>query len=156
MVRTEEAVFDMYIGDSGEKRAYVERSVHCASMKKVIAEILEADGVPVLAHVFNYGFPPHERNYLIKTFVQEGGLAIEAFIVLTWRRYSNIFIFFVQGKEGWESAPDLIFMVFLNIIHWNADILQQSPVCWGRWPGRKKESYGMMIVRESKYATGVY
>lgn len=99
---------------------------------------------------------PDERNYLIKTFVQEGGLAIEAFIVLTWRRYSNIFIFFVQGKEGWESAPDPIFMAFLNMIHWNADILQQSPVCWGRWPGRKEGSYGMMIVRESEYATGVY
>ena len=104
MVRTEEEAFDTYIGDSGEKRAYVERSVHCASMKKVIAEILEADGVPVLAHVFNYSFPPHERNYernyLIKTFVQEGGLAIEAFYSPYMEALQQYLYLFCARKRG--------------------------------------------------------
>lgn len=78
-VKSIEEAFDLYIGEYGERKAYVPAEDY-ASMEETIKAIHKANGVAVLCHPFSYGFTSKaEVAYLIKHFAYFGGDAVECY-----------------------------------------------------------------------------
>ena len=57
-----------YIGGFGRKRAYVQNPLQYANMKDVIEAIIDASGIPVLAHLNYYGMNDKNNRYLLSEF----------------------------------------------------------------------------------------
>jgi len=72
-------VFDLYIGDFGERQAYVKSDVsRYIPLKNAVREIVDANGIPVLAHPYSYNFSEQQVRELIRYFRYEcGGIAME-------------------------------------------------------------------------------
>lgn len=70
IVPSVDAAFDIYIGAFGERRAFVESSEfrNYESMEEVIRLILDAGGIPVLAHLFYYRLDDEEIHRLLQRF----------------------------------------------------------------------------------------
>ncbi len=74
--------FDEYIGNYGKKKAFVNALDYCtyADFETVIRTVLEAGGIPVLAHLFSYGIELSECYNLFKNFCKacngKGGLEV--------------------------------------------------------------------------------
>lgn len=66
--KTVDEGFDIYIGNFGEKRAYVKYPFPYASLEEVTEAIIAAKGIPVLAHLYYYGFSEEENRRLLKHF----------------------------------------------------------------------------------------
>lgn len=60
--------FDIYIGDFGLKRAYVQNGIEYVSMQEVINAALLDGAVPVLAHLYYYQLSEAGQEELLKTF----------------------------------------------------------------------------------------
>lgn len=69
--------FDMYIGDYGERLAWVENPIQFASIKEVVDAIKEAYGIAVLAHPLSYKLNDEELQELLEVFKNVGGHAME-------------------------------------------------------------------------------
>lgn len=76
---SEEEAMDIYIGDFGERRAYVPNPHHFADMESVIKNIHKATGVAILAHPLSYNLSTDKVVALIKTFKSLNGDALEVF-----------------------------------------------------------------------------
>ena len=66
--KTVDEGFDIYIGNFGERRAYVKYPFAYASLEEVTEAIIAAKGIPVLAHLFYYGLSEEENRKLLKHF----------------------------------------------------------------------------------------
>ncbi|MDD7390463.1 MAG: PHP domain-containing protein [Lachnospiraceae bacterium] len=66
--KTVDEGFDIYIGNFGERRAYVKNPFTYASLEEVVKAIIAAKGVPVLAHLFYYGLSEEENRELLEHF----------------------------------------------------------------------------------------
>lgn len=60
--------FDIYIGDFGLKKAYVQSDIAYVSMKEAVDAALSDGGVPVLAHLYYYQLSEAGQEELLKTF----------------------------------------------------------------------------------------
>lgn len=69
-VNTTEEVFDEYIGDFGNRRAYVPSQLHYASIEDTIDTILSAGGIAVLCHLFYYRGDNAFNRELVSYFKQ--------------------------------------------------------------------------------------
>lgn len=74
-----EAAMDMYIGDYGERRAYIPNPHTFADMRSVINIIHQAGGVAILAHPFSYNLSYDEVVALVRYFKALKGDAIEVY-----------------------------------------------------------------------------
>lgn len=74
-----EAAMDMYIGDYGERRAYIPNPHTFADMRSVINIIHQAGGVAILAHPFSYNLSYDEVVALVRCFKALKGDAIEVY-----------------------------------------------------------------------------
>lgn len=74
-----EEAMDIYLGDHGEKRAYVPNPHHFADIESVINSIHKATGVAILAHPLSYNLSIDKVIALIKTFKSLNGDAMEVF-----------------------------------------------------------------------------
>ncbi|MDY3281670.1 PHP domain-containing protein [Dysosmobacter sp.] len=73
-------VFDRYIGDHpGPKLAYTPKPAVYHSLADCVRAILDAGGIPILAHPLSYGLELPEVRQLMQDFADAGGLAAEAF-----------------------------------------------------------------------------
>ena len=70
---------DMYIGDYGERRAYIPNPHTFADMRSVINIIHQAGGVAILAHPFSYNLSYDEVVALVRYFKALKGDAIEVY-----------------------------------------------------------------------------
>lgn len=71
--------FDIFVGDYGEKRAFVQNKHKYAGISEVIAAVRNAEGVAVLAHPLSYGLNEAEMNELLQVFVRAKGQGMEVF-----------------------------------------------------------------------------
>ena len=75
-------VFDEYIGNYGKRKAFVNALDYCsyADFDLVIRSVIDAGGVPVLAHLFSYGIELSECYSLLRRFCHvcdgKGGLEV--------------------------------------------------------------------------------
>lgn len=67
-VRTVDEGFDIYIGALGKKKAYVEHTFAYAELGEVTEAIMEAGGIPVLAHLYSYGLTDKESRELVECY----------------------------------------------------------------------------------------
>lgn len=74
--------FDEYIGNYGKRKAFVNALEYCsyADFDLAIRSVLDAGGLPVLAHLFSYGLEASEYRNLLKRFChtcdRKGGLEV--------------------------------------------------------------------------------
>ncbi len=80
-----DGAMDTYIGDYGERRAFVQSDHKFADMQSVVEMIHCASGCAVLAHPLSYKLSEDEIIELIKYFKNRGGDAMEVY----YRHYSN-------------------------------------------------------------------
>lgn len=73
-------IFDHYIGDHpGPKLARTPKPAVYRSMGDCVRAILDAGGIPILAHPLSYGLEPGETGQLMQDFASAGGIAAEVF-----------------------------------------------------------------------------
>ena len=72
-VRTIDEGFDVYIGDFGLKKAYVESGIEYADMKEAVQAALSDGAVPVLAHLYYYRLTQTQQDELLETFKEYAG-----------------------------------------------------------------------------------
>lgn len=73
-------IFDRYIGDHpGPKLARTPKPAVYRSMDDCVRAILDAGGIPILAHPLSYGLEPGEIGRLMQDFASAGGIAAEVF-----------------------------------------------------------------------------
>ena len=72
-----DAAMEKYIGEHGERLAYVPNAFHFADMKHVVDMIHRASGTAVLAHPFSYKLSQEELIRLLSYFKSLGGDAME-------------------------------------------------------------------------------
>ncbi len=73
-------IFDRYIGDHpGPKLARTPKPAVYRSMGDCVRAILDAGGIPILAHPLSYGLEPGEVGRLMQDFASAGGIAAEVF-----------------------------------------------------------------------------
>lgn len=65
--------FDIYIGDFGQKKAYVQSSIEYVSMQDAISAALLDGAVPVLAHLYYYQLSEAGQEELIEAFKEYAG-----------------------------------------------------------------------------------
>ena len=74
IVRSVDEAFDIYLGEFGERRAYVHNPICYVSMKRAVEAALADHAVPVLAHLFFYGtLDEQEKEELVRTFKEYAG-----------------------------------------------------------------------------------
>lgn len=68
-------VMDLYLGARGERKAFVDQLQYASfvSMEEGVRAVVEAGGVPVLAHLFLYRMPDEERRRLAAAFRKAAG-----------------------------------------------------------------------------------
>lgn len=54
--------FDLYLGAHGERRAYVKNPLKYSSLEEVVRTIIQAGGIPILAHLLYYDFDNGNRT----------------------------------------------------------------------------------------------
>ena len=94
-----EDAYDIYIGDYGMKKAYVDNPYTYASIDKVCKMIQEANGLAVLAHPLSYALEQCEMEELLEIFLKSGGKAMEVF----YGKYSDeekAFLLNLAAKYG--------------------------------------------------------
>lgn len=86
-VETIDQAFDVYIGQYGEKKAYVPNPLRFISMDEAVKAILAAGGAAVLAHLYYYQLSDTENEQLVSDFKQLAGErgGMEVF----YRRYNQ-------------------------------------------------------------------
>lgn len=67
-VKTAEEAFDEYIGDFGERKAYVKSSLHYISLEECVDAIISSGGVPILCHLFYYKLSDADNRTLVQYF----------------------------------------------------------------------------------------
>ena len=67
-VRTIDEGFDIYIGDFGLKKAYVESGIEYVDMEEAVRAALSDRAVPVLAHLYYYRLTQAQQDELLETF----------------------------------------------------------------------------------------
>lgn len=65
--------FDIFLGSHGERRAYVKNPLRYSSLETVVRIIIQAGGIPILAHLLYYDFNESrvggtEKEQLVRTF----------------------------------------------------------------------------------------
>ena len=60
--------FDIYLGAHGEQRAFVKNKLRYVSLEKTVRTIINAGGIPVLAHLFYYTMNDQENELLVQHF----------------------------------------------------------------------------------------
>ena len=65
--------FDIYIGDFGLKRAYVQSGIEYVSMQEAVNAALSDGAVPVLAHLYYYQLSETGQEELLKAFKEYAG-----------------------------------------------------------------------------------
>ena len=68
-------LFHIYLGNKGERRAYVNALdfSNYAQFEDGVRAIIDAGGIPVLAHLFAYPFTDQERNRMVRRFKEAAG-----------------------------------------------------------------------------------
>lgn len=81
--------FDEYIGNYGKRKAFVNTLEYCsyADFDLVIRSVLDAGGVPVLAHLFSYGMELSEYYSLFRRFCHI--CDVKAGLEVYYLKYSN-------------------------------------------------------------------
>jgi len=69
--------YDVYIGNFGQKRAFVEKNLDYIPLEHAVAGILTAGGVAILAHPLYYRIPRERMEQLVAKFSALGGQAME-------------------------------------------------------------------------------
>lgn len=69
--------FDIYIGDHGQKLAWVENPVKFATIEQVVKAIKKAKGISILAHALSYHLEAAELKELLDVFKDAGGHGME-------------------------------------------------------------------------------
>ncbi len=69
--------FDIYIGDYGQRLAWVESPSQFAAISEAVSAIHEAKGISVLAHPLSYKLNEEELQELFSVFQEAGGMAME-------------------------------------------------------------------------------
>ena len=72
-VRSVSEAFDIYIGDFGLKKAYVQSRIEYVSMQEAVNAALADGAVPVLAHLFYYRLTEAGQEELLKAFKECAG-----------------------------------------------------------------------------------
>lgn len=80
--------------------------------------ILEAEGIPILAHPLTYALEPQEVKQLMQTFASTGGLAVEAF----YGKYSAEERALVQCLAN-ECHPPLLYSAASDFHSWESGTL---------------------------------
>lgn len=75
--KTVDEAMDIYIGDYGEKIAYVPSNFNYADIKNVVNMIHGASGIVILAHPMSYKLTYEETEKLIEHFAYIGGDGME-------------------------------------------------------------------------------
>ena len=66
--------FDLYLGSHGERRAYVKNPLRYSSLETVIRTVIQAGGIPILAHLLYFDLDNgnrtdgEEKERLVRTF----------------------------------------------------------------------------------------
>lgn len=60
--------FDEYVGGHGKQRAYVPNRLRYVSLEQAVEAILDAGGIPVLAHLYYYLLSDEENEALLRRF----------------------------------------------------------------------------------------
>lgn len=71
-VETCSEAFDKWIGDFGERKAYVKNpnNDHYCSLKELVEAAIACRGIPVLCHLFYYLLTEEEERILVKDFAE--------------------------------------------------------------------------------------
>lgn len=72
-VETSEEAFDKYIGEFGERRAYVKSPLDYISLEECIDAILDANGIAILAHLYYYRLDDEGNRKLLQYFKELTG-----------------------------------------------------------------------------------
>lgn len=94
-VSTAKEAFAKYLGEDGPY--YVNRKF--ITPKQAIEAILDADGIPCLAHPMLYHLPAEELSQLVERLTNQGLLAIEA-IYSTYSKQEETAVRFLASKYG--------------------------------------------------------
>lgn len=78
-VRSVDEAFDIYIGEFGQRLAFVEKNLEYISLEEAVGAILEAGGIAVLAHPLYYRLPEPVLERLVAKFSALGGQAMEVY-----------------------------------------------------------------------------
>lgn len=65
--------FDEYVGGHGKRRAYVPNKLRYVSLRDAVEAILDAGGIPVLAHLYYYLLNDEENDALLRRFKNLAG-----------------------------------------------------------------------------------
>lgn len=65
--------FDVYLGSHGERKAYVKNPLRYSDLETVVRTIIQAGGIPIIAHLLYYDFNEprvggSEKEQLVRTF----------------------------------------------------------------------------------------
>ena len=72
-VSTADEAFDIYMGAHGQRLAYVANPLKYVSLEEAVEAILEAGGVPVLAHLYYYLLDSEGERALVRRFKELAG-----------------------------------------------------------------------------------
>ena len=72
-VETIEQAFEEYIGGNGQQKAYVPNPLNYVTLEDAVEAVLDAGGVPVLAHLYYYLLNDEENLQLLRHFKQLTG-----------------------------------------------------------------------------------
>lgn len=72
-VETVDRAFDVYIGQYGQRKAFVPNPLRYVSMEEAVGAILAAGGAAVLAHLYYYRLDETENERLLKQFKELAG-----------------------------------------------------------------------------------
>lgn len=76
-VSSVDEAYRVYIGDYGEKRAFVEKNLDYAPLEDVVRAILAAGGIAILAHPLYYKLTWDRLKQLVAKFAALGGQGME-------------------------------------------------------------------------------
>ena len=72
-VATADEAFDVYMGAHGQKLAYVANPLKYVTLEEAVEAILDAGGVPVLAHLYYYLLDAEGERALVRRFKELAG-----------------------------------------------------------------------------------
>lgn len=72
-VATADEAFDVYMGAHGQRLAYVANPLKYVSLEEAVEAILEAGGIPVLAHLYYYLLDAEGERALVRRFKELAG-----------------------------------------------------------------------------------
>lgn len=91
--------FDLYLGAHGQRRAYVKNPLKYSSLEDVVRTIIQAGGIPILAHLLYYDFDDgnrvggQQKEELVRTFKE---------LVDTYGGIGGMEVYYSRYKDMYE------------------------------------------------------